>query len=158
MECGCPHHVAGSSSEVKVCPVKVYLSNLAVWTAKLHNLHWNVVGINFFSLHEYTEKLYDETFEQYDSVAEAMKMRDGMPPVRLSEYLELATIKELDAKEFRPEEVLQELFNDMTLMANLAREIRAGADQKGDDQLVALFDGFIGYYDKQLWFLRATMK
>jgi DNA-binding ferritin-like protein len=28
----------------------------------------------------------------------------------------------------------------------------------GDDQLVGLFDGFIGYFDKQLWFISAMRK
>ena len=44
------------------CPFIVYLANLAVWNAKLHNLHWNVVGPAFVQVHEFTESLYDEVF------------------------------------------------------------------------------------------------
>ena len=55
---------------MKSCKIKTYLANLAVWNVKLHNIHWNVVGPYFVSVHEYTEKLYDEVFEAYDAVAE----------------------------------------------------------------------------------------
>ena len=40
-----------------VLKINKYLSNLAVEYFKLHNLHWNVVGINFKSTHEYLEVL-----------------------------------------------------------------------------------------------------
>jgi starvation-inducible DNA-binding protein len=87
-----------------------------------------------------------------------MKMRGGMPPVRLAEFLELASLKEAEAKNFTAEEVLGLLFEDMSAMNELARQIRKGADKMGDDQLVGLFDGFIGYFDKQLWFISAMRK
>ena len=75
-----------------VCPLTVYLANLAVWNAKLHNLHWNVVGRAFIQVHEYTEGMYDEAAEQYDAAAEAIKMRGGMPEVRLAEFLKIAML------------------------------------------------------------------
>ncbi len=157
----CPHKDAlkeAAAGTTCACPVKVYLANLVVWTAKLHNIHWNVVGHAFMQVHQFTESLYDQTFEQMDSVAEAMKMRGRMPPVKLADYLGLATLKEIDGKDFQADEALRVVFEDMQLMSKLAREIRAGADQMGDDQLVGLFDGFIGYFDKQLWFISATLK
>ena len=137
------------------CPFKVYLANLAVWNAKLHNLHWNVVGGAFVQVHEYTEKLYDEVFEQNDAVAEAAKMRDKFPPVRLTEYLELATIEELDARAFPVKEVVAIVLEDMLKMQALAKVIRDGADEQGDDLLVAQFDGYLEFYAKQVWFLKA---
>ena len=36
------------------------LSNYFVVFVKLHNLHWNVVGINFKQIHEYLETLYND--------------------------------------------------------------------------------------------------
>ena len=59
--------------------LNTYLANLAVWNVKLHNLHWNVVGKLFVSLHEYTESRYDAAFEAFDEVAEVLKMRGEMP-------------------------------------------------------------------------------
>ena len=154
----CPHANQACESTSRVCPVKVYVANLAVLNAKLHNLHWNVVGRAFVQVHEYTEGLYDEFFEQFDAVAEAMKMRGGFPPVRLSEYLKLATIEELDAREVSVSEVLQIVLDDVLAMQALAKEIREGADKMGDYLLAAQFDGYLESFAKRVWFLKAMQK
>ena len=157
MSCHC--HENASACETKgVCPLKVYLANLAVWNAKLHNLHWNVVGHAFVQVHEYTESLYDTVFEQFDQVAEAMKMRESFPPVKLSEFLEIATIEELESREYPVSEVVATVLVDTLKMQALAKEIRKGADEMGDDLLAAQFDGYLEAYAKSVWFLKAMTK
>ena len=136
----------------------VYLANLGLWLFKLHNLHWNVTGPQFVALHNFTETLYDEVFEQYDAVAEAMKMKGDMPLVRMAEYLEVATLEELDARDFTVEEVLDIVEADMKTMNELAKKIRLEAVEADDAQVQALFEGYLGYYAKQLWFIRAIKK
>lgn len=138
--------------------LNVYLANLAVWTAKLHNIHWNVTGCAFVQVHEFTEKLYDNTFEQYDAVAEVQKMRNEMPLVKLSDYLKVATIQEVDAKDFGIEEALKLVQADMQEMASLAKTIRDEADKKGDFQIVSMFEDYLDGYAKNLWFLKAMLK
>ena len=136
----------------------VYLANLGLWLFKLHNLHWNVTGPQFVALHNFTETLYDEVFEQYDAVAEAMKMKGDMPLVRMSQYLEAATLEELDARDFTVEEVLDIVEADMKAMNELAKKIRLEAVEADDAQVQALFEGYLGYFAKQLWFIRAIKK
>ena len=131
---------------------------MAVWTAKLHNIHWNVCGQAFVQVHEFTEKLYDETFEQYDAVAEVQKMKGEMPVVRLSEFLKIATLQEIDAKDFSISEALNLVKADMELMSDLAKEIRNEADAQGDFQVVAMFEEYLAGYAKNLWFLNAMCK
>ena len=48
--------------------VNQYLADLSVWNVKLHNLHFNVTGPQFKSIHEYLESIYDEAFEYFDAV------------------------------------------------------------------------------------------
>ena len=151
------HHNACESGAAS-CPVVVYMANLAVLNAKLHNLHWNVVGRAFVQVHEYTEELYDEMAEQYDAVAEAIKMRDRMPPVRLSEFLKYASVEELDARDFSVAEVLEIVTADLRTMQDLAKQIRDGADKMGDCLLVSQFEGYLEGYAKRLWFLKAMQK
>lgn len=135
--------------------INTYLANLAVWTVKLHSLHWNVTGRLFMSLHQYTEKLYDESFEAYDSVAELLKMRDQFPLSTMSEYLKVATLEEAPAHIFSCMEVAQMVEDDMKAMRALALEIRNDAAEKDDFAVQSMFEGFIEGYDKQIWFLKA---
>lgn len=135
--------------------LQVFLSNLAVWNQKLHNMHWNVEGKLFFQLHGKTEEMYDEVFEQFDEVAELIKIKGKLPLASLSDYIKHATLKELESKKFTTDEVIDVIMADLTALNDLAREIRDEADKSGDFTVVMMFEEFVASYEKNLWFLRA---
>lgn len=72
------------------------LADLQVHYTNLRNLHWNVKGPRFFQLHEQYEKMYDDTAEKVDEVAERILQLDGTPEHRFSAYLNTANVKELE--------------------------------------------------------------
>lgn len=132
-----------------------YLANTAVLNIKMHNVHWNVVGLKFFKIHEFTEEIYDKLFEELDEVAELLKMKKIMPLSTMAEYLEKASISEVKAKDFSTKEALDILQKDLTLMRNLAVNIRNTADEEGDFETVAMFEDFVASYSKNIWFINA---
>ncbi|MDC7234775.1 MAG: DNA starvation/stationary phase protection protein [Spirochaetales bacterium] len=133
-----------------------YVADLAVWNVKLHNLHWNVVGSQFMSSHKFTEALYEEVFEQYDSVAEQIKMLGETPVASVKEYLALSRIEEIPAVPVSTEKLLDIVKKDLEDMSERASEIRKIADEEGDFTTVALFEGLVSSYRKNIWFLSAT--
>lgn len=135
-----------------------YLSNLAVLNVNLHNLHWNVEGTLFVQIHEYTESLYDDFFEKYDAVAELLKMKGQKPLVKMSDYLEKASIKELDEEKFSCKEALKIIKDYLVKMKNLATEIRNAADEAGDFETVAEFEDHVAGYSKNLWFVTSMLE
>ena len=135
-----------------------YLSNLAVWNVKLHNLHWNVVGPQFVQIHEFTESLYDDVFAKYDAIAEIMKMKGQTPLVKMVDYLGHASLKELDQESFTASEVLEILQKDLNQMKELATAIRFAADDEDDFEVVAEFEAHVAGYSKHLWFIQAMME
>ena len=137
--------------------MNVYLSNLAVGNVKLHNLHWNVVGTQFVQVHEYTEEIYDDFFEKYDEVAEALKMKNEKPLVTMVDYLEKATIKEDNSDRFTVREALEVLKKDLELMKELATEIRKVADEAEDFTVVAMMEDHVAGYDKEIWFVNSML-
>lgn len=134
-----------------------YLSNLAVLNANLHNLHWNVVGSQFVEVHEYTESIYDDFFEKYDAVAELLKMKGEKPLTKLSDYLQNATIKELDGDKFTCEETVKILEGYLNEMKKLATDIRNEADEDDDFEVVMEFEEHVAGYSKELWFIRSML-
>lgn len=132
-----------------------YLSNLAVINIKLHNLHWNVTGINFVAIHNFTESLYDEAFENLDAVAEQIKMLGEMPLSRLGDYLKHASIEELEGKSFTAKEVLQLVNDDLSTLKSQALEIRSVANEEDDFATANLVEAHIESYNKNLWFLKS---
>jgi len=136
-----------------------YLANLGVLNVKLHNLHWNVVGEQFTSVHEFTEGLYEAYFKLFDEVAELLKMRSEYPAASLKTYLQLATVEELPENvDYSTKEVLNVVKSDMELMKDLALQIRTLADEDGDFEVVAEMEEHVKEYNKNLWFLTAMQK
>lgn len=142
----------------KVELLNKYLSNLAVLLIKLHNLHWNVVGQQFMSIHNFTESQYDTYFVYYDDVAEALKMQGQRPLVKMKDYLAVASIQEAEDKDFSPCEVLSIIKADMEEMNQLAKEIRAIASEEDDFAVANMMEDHISATVKQLWFIDSMTK
>ncbi len=138
--------------------MNIYLSNLHLLNTKLHNLHWNVVGVNFVAIHNFTEGLYDEAFAAFDAVAEHLKMEGAAPLATVKAYLEMATLNEIEPKAFSTKEVLEILLEDLKVMRDHAVAIRALADEDKDPIGVALFEDQMAAYNKHIWFLSAMSK
>ena len=134
-----------------------YLSNLAVLNANLHNLHWNVEGLQFVQIHEFTEELYEDFFEKFDAVAELLKMKGEKPLVRLTDYVENATIKELDKDQFTIRESLEIILDYLNEMKRLATEIRNEADEDGGFEVVMEFEEHVAGYSKNIWFVKSML-
>lgn len=138
--------------------VNGYLANVGVSYIKLHNLHWNVVGPEFKSVHEYLETLYDAFAEVLDEVAELLKMDGEMPLASLREYLEVASIKELEGKDYGVKESLKIVLSDMEEMKEQAEDIRKSADEEDHYALVGMMEDHLGDYNKTIWFLKSMLK
>lgn len=135
-----------------------YLANLAVLNVKMHNIHWNVVGKQFVQVHNFTEEFYDQLFEDLDEVAELLKMKNEMPLSTMADYLDRSSIVEIKAKDFSIEESLEIVREDMKSMKELATEIRNIADEENDFETVGIFEAYVGYFSKNIWFVNSILK
>lgn len=134
-----------------------YLANLAVLNIKFHNIHWNVVGPQFVQIHNFTEEAYDKLFENLDEVAELLKMKNIMPLSSMADFLKHSTIEEVGAKKFSIIESLEIIRKDMESMKALATEIRNLADEENDFETVAIFEDYVAYYSKNIWFVNSIL-
>ena len=138
--------------------VNQYLADLSVWNVKLHNLHFNVTGPQFKSIHEYLESIYDEAFEYFDAVAEHVKMQGQFPLVNSAEYAKLTKIEELGQEDIPQAKVIEILLKDLKYMNDQAVAIRAATDEEGDFLLVSMMEDHVAYYVKQIWFIESMLK
>ena len=138
--------------------MNVYLSNLSVWNTKLHNIHWNVVGLQFMPVHKLTEELYNDAFEKLDQIAEQMKILGELPFSTTKEYLDNSTIEEIPARPFNIKESLEIVKEDMRKVKDQALTVRDAAEKDGDFGTVNIIEDHIADYDKNLWFLSSMIK
>lgn len=134
-----------------------YLADTAVMIFKLHNLHWNVEGMQFKPVHDMTEAAYDTLFGFMDEIAEHQKMYGYIPDSKASDYLANAQIKEVDAKKFTPKEVIDLVISDYEHLRKEATELRHACDEEKWFSAVSLLEDHVSYYNKQLWFMKAML-
>lgn len=132
-----------------------YLANQQVTYTKLHNLHWYVKGLGFFTLHEKLEELYDQTATVVDDVAERLLAIGGRPVASLKKVLEIATVEELSDESISSENTVNILVADFEKIVKDAAEIVELAEEAGDNGTADLFNGYVSEYQKLLWMLNA---
>ena len=135
-----------------------FLANLGVEYIKLHNLHWNVVGINFKSIHEYLEVLYNNISLSLDSVAEIIKMNGEVPLASLKEFLDVATIKEICSCELKGYDALKIVLEDLCELKNLTEDIRRTASCCDEYAIIAFMEDTLQELNKNIWFIKSTLK
>ncbi|MFP4078986.1 MAG: Dps family protein [Bacillota bacterium] len=142
----------------KVEQLNQLVADLSVAYVKLHNLHWNVTGRQFKSVHEFVEEVYEDLDEQYDEVAERIKMLGGFPAASVKKYLEMTKIEELPDEDVATEDVYQILLDTLKYLRDLATDARNTADEEGDFSTVAMLEDAVAVYDKHVWFIEQALK
>lgn len=137
--------------------LNVYLSNLFVLYAKLHNFHWNVVGFNFFEMHEKLQELYEFVNEEIDKIAERILMLDCKPVASLCDALEITTLEEAPSINYSSEYIAKSVIEDFAEVVNQVRKIAIIAGENNDEFTVAILSEAIGFYEKNIWMFRAYM-
>lgn len=135
-----------------------YLANIGVMYIKLHNLHWNVKGTQFKAVHEYLQSIYDFFATTLDEVAEFIKMEDEFPLAKLTDYLEVATITELDNVDYSVKDTLEILLTDILKMKEEASSLRNYSDKVDKFILTNMLEEHITEYTKIIWFVSSMLK
>ena len=134
-----------------------YLADTAVMYIKLHNLHWNVYGMQFKGVHEYLEVLYDATTEKMDEIAELLRMHGEYPAASLKDYLALSSVKELPSEAIAIKEALSIVLEDIKMMDKEAKDIRTTADKEDAFDIVAMMEDYCAEYQKTIWFISSML-
>ena len=135
-----------------------YLANVAINYGKLHNLHWNVIGLQFKPVHEYLESLYDSMHEVLDEVEELLKMNGEYPLASFKEYLKVSEIVELESKDYSVKEALEIALADIKVLRDNALELRRLASDEDFYPLQVMMEDHLANYNKVVWFLESMLK
>lgn len=134
------------------------LADVSVMYFKAHNLHWNVIGRQFVTIHTYLEEFYNELAGTIDEVAELMKKFDVYPKASMKEYLKVSSIVELESKDVSVTEVLTILEEDINILKNNALKVRVIAAEDDLFEVINTMEDMIESYSKTLWFIKSMNK
>jgi starvation-inducible DNA-binding protein len=142
----------------KIEKMSQLVADLNVLNVKFHNLHWNVVGLDFEPVHLLTEASYTDFFNKYDEVAERMKMLGELPPASMKKYLELTNVAELPDQDWTVLETLNKVLDAYKYLRTEFIELRRLADAEDDFATQSMCEDYVGEFDKQIWFVGSMIK
>ena len=134
--------------------LNVLLADYHIYYQKLRNFHWNVIGKNFFDLHEKFEELYDDAKLKVDEIAERILTLRYQPTSNLSDYLKDSNLKE-SPSDISDSKMIELLLEDHGLLLKQMRKVVEIADAGGDEGTIDLIGAYIRELEKTSWMLDA---
>ncbi|WP_066218397.1 Dps family protein [Formosa haliotis] len=145
----------------KLLPVVVELNTLLadyhIYYQKLRNFHWNILGENFFDLHNKFEELYIDARSKIDEIAERILTLRYHPMSKFSDYLEISSLEEVSPLK-SDREMVAELISDHKLLLNQMRVVINKAELASDEGTIDLIGGYIRALEKSSWMLDSWSK
>ena len=127
--------------------LNILLADYHLYYQKLRNFHWNIVGKNFFDLHEKFEVMYDDAKMKVDEIAERILTLRYQPVSNYSDYLKHSNLKESESK-LSDTKMIDILLDDHGKIIEQMRKTVNVADDNGDEGTIALLGAYIGELEK----------
>ncbi|WP_010521808.1 Dps family protein [Aquimarina agarivorans] len=140
-----------------VSELNILLAEYHMYYQKLRNFHWNIIGKNFFDLHEKFEDLYGDARTKIDEIAERILTLQYHPISKYSEYLQIAKIQESDSL-ISDKEMVEILLGDHGTLLSQMRKVVKNADEATDEGTIDLIGAYIRELEKSSWMLNAWSK
>ena len=148
-----------TSTEAAFKPVaaqlNTLLANYHIHYQKLRGCHWNVKGASFFTLHLKFEELYTQALLNIDELAERILTLETAPYSTFTDYLQHASIKEINTIGLKDTDMVIALINDMNVLIELERQLMTYCAQVGDDGTNDMLNRFMQFKEKTVWMLKA---
>ena len=140
-----------------VIELNTLLADYHIYYQNLRNFHRNILGENFFELHEKFEELYTDARIKIDEIAERILTLRYHPMSNLKDYLATASIKEVSSKQTDKQMVLAILDNHSALLKQMSKVIDK-AENSNDEGTIDLIGAYIRELEKSSWMLDAFTK
>jgi len=124
---------------------------------KLRSFHWNILGKNFFDLHEQFENMYNDAQIKIDEIAERILTLRHHPVSKFSDYIKIATVQEESAM-ISDQKMIETLLNDHKIILAQMSSVIDSAENAGDEGTIDLVGAYIRELEKSTWMLNAWSK
>lgn len=141
-------------TEKTVEQLNILLADYHMYYQKLRNFHWNVIGKNFFDLHEKFEELYDDAKLKVDEIAERILTLRHQPISNYTDFLEHSNIKESKST-LTDKEMITALLEDHGKILKQMSKVVDTSDGNSDEGTIDLIGAYIRELEKTSWMLDA---
>lgn len=133
------------------------LADLLDLQSHLKLAHWNVRGPHFATLHALFEQFAAETASQADALAERAVMLGALAIGTARQVAGRSSLAEYPVETTAGLAHVRNLAERIEALLSGLHGARTVADEHGDEDTVDLLTGTVAVFEKQGWFLRATL-
>jgi starvation-inducible DNA-binding protein len=135
---------------------KTLATNFALYL-KTHMFHWNVEGPNFPEYHAFWSGVYEDLYDQTDTLAEYLRQLGQPAPGSLSVYGQISDVR--DEEGFPSAQgMFAQFMIDNATMIRLYEELYHAAEQTHDHQISNYAADRLGAHKKHAWMVRSILK
>ncbi len=135
------------------------LADEHVLYTRLHNYHWNLVGMAFGPLHALFQTQYEALANEIDDIAERIRIVGGNAPGTMTEFLQFATLTEHPGELPDDRAMVAHLVADHeAIIRHLRVDARTCDDQYDDMGTSDFLTGLMERHEKAAWLLRAHIE
>jgi len=140
-----------------VMELNTLLADYNIYYQKLRSFHWNVLGKNFFDLHNLFEDMYNDAKVKIDEIAERILTLRHHPISNFSDYLKVSSIKE-SSPLISDNDMVEMLISDHKKILEQMSDVLEKAEKAGDEGTIDLIGAYIRELEKTSWMLNAWFK
>lgn len=109
------------------------MANTLAFKLKAQYCHHHVKGLEFYSLHDYFQDLYEELEVAYDEIGEQIRILNGNAPGSFKDHLDHSTLSNISmSANMDADEMVNTLYDDNEIIRDQivdAQEFVAGLDR-----------------------------
>lgn len=133
------------------------LASYMVFYHKLRNFHWNIVGPDFFELHEKFEDVYNQAKINIDDIAERVRTLGLKPYSTMNSCITASMVKETNEVP-RSTEMAKRIVVDVEILIECVVDVHGTAAEAGDIGTVSLLMRLTEQLEKAHWMFNSWSK
>ena len=134
------------------------LADMFALYLKTKNFHWHVSGPHFRDYHLLLDEQAGQILGTTDTIAERVRKLGGQTIKSIGHIGQLQRIKDNDAEEVAPRNMLAELLDDNRRLAGQMLETHTLCDGRGDVASASLIEVWIDEAQGRVWFLLEAVR
>jgi starvation-inducible DNA-binding protein len=124
---------------------------------KTKNFHWHMSGPHFRDYHLLLDEQADQIFAMTDPIAERVRKIGAQTLKSIGQIAKMQQVLDNDADYVEPQDMLAELREDNSALAERMREAHEICDRHRDVATASLIEVWIDETERRVWFLFETV-
>ena len=137
--------------------LKTLLASQFAYYLKAQFFHWSVEGNDFYQLHKFFQKIYEDAYSAVDTIAEEIRTLDEYAPGSFERFSELTRIQG-QTKVPRSRLMIEELLADSQTMVDLLNQCFAVATKENKQDIANFMAERLAAQNKYIWQLKSFLK